>query len=100
MPGDEDGGGMSAFVVFSMMGFFPVTPGTTNYAIGSPFFKKAILHLPSGKSFIIKAKDISKENKYIQSARLNGQPLSKPFLTHEQLMAGGTLELQMGNRKP
>ena len=100
MPGDEDGGGMSAFVVFSMMGFFPVTPGTTNYAIGSPFFKKAILHLPSGKSFIIKAKDISKENKYIQSARLNGQPLSKPFLTHEQLMAGGTLELQMVNRKP
>ena len=100
MPGDEDGGGMSAFVVFSMMGFFPVTPGTTNYAIGSPFFKKAILHLPSGKSFIIKAKDISKENKYIQSARLNGQPLSKPFLTHEQLMAGGTLALQMGNRKP
>ena len=100
MPGDEDGGGMSAFVVFSMMGFFPVTPGTTNYAIGSPFFEKAILHLPSGKSFIIKAKDISKENKYIQSARLNGQPLSKPFLTHEQLMAGGTLELQMGNRKP
>ena len=100
MPGDEDGGGMSAFVVFSMMGFFPVTPGTTNYAIGSPFFKKAILHLSSGKSFIIKAKDISKENKYIQSARLNGQPLSKPFLTHEQLMAGGTLELQMGNRKP
>lgn len=100
MPGDEDGGGMSAFVVFSMMGFFPVTPGTTNYAIGSPFFEKAILHLPSGKSFIIKAKDISKENKYIQSARLNGQPLSKPFLTHEQLMTGGTLELQMGNRKP
>lgn len=100
MPGDEDGGGMSAFVVFSMMGFFPVTPGTTNYAIGSPFFEKATLHLPSGKSFIIKAKDISKENKYIQSARLNGQPLSMPFLTHEQLMAGGTLELQMGNRKP
>ena len=100
MPGDEDGGGMSAFVVFSMMGFFPVTPGTANYAIGSPFFEKATLHLPNGKSFIIKAKDISKENKYIQSARLNGQPLSTPFLTHEQLMAGGTLELQMGNRKP
>ena len=99
MPGDEDGGGMSAFVVFSMMGFFPVTPGTTSYAIGSPFFEKATLHLPNGKSFIINAKDISKENKYIQSARLNGQPLSKPFLTHEQLMAGGTLELQMG-RKP
>ena len=98
MPGDEDGGGMSAFVVFSMMGFFPVTPGTTTYAIGSPFFEKATLHLPNGKSFTIKAKDISKENKFIQSARLNGQPLTKPFLTHEQLMSGGVLELQMSSK--
>ena len=98
MPGDEDGGGMSAFVVFSMMGFFPVTPGTTSYAIGSPFFEKTTLHLPDGKTFTIKAKDISKENKFIQSVKLNGKPLAEPFLTHEQLMAGGTLELKMGNK--
>jgi len=98
MPGDEDGGGMSAFVVFSMMGFFPVTPGTTTYAIGSPFFEKTTIHLPGGKAFVIEAKDISKENKFIQSAKLNGKPLTEPFLTHEQLMAGGTLELQMGHK--
>ena len=98
MPGDEDGGGMSAFVVFTMIGFFPVTPGSTTYAIGSPFFEKAILHLPNGKTFTVRAKNLSKENKFIQSSRLNGQPLTKPFLTHEQLMAGGTLELQMSNR--
>jgi len=98
MPGDEDGGGMSAFVVFSMMGFFPVTPGTTTYAIGSPFFEKTTIHLPGGKAFVIEAKDISKENKFIQSAKLNSKPLAEPFLTHEQLMTGGTLELQMGHK--
>ena len=89
---------MSAFMVFSMMGFFPVTPGTTTYAIGSPFFEKATLHLPNGKSFTIKAKDISKDNKFIQNARLNGIPLNTPFLTHEQLMSGGVLELQMTSK--
>ena len=89
---------MSAFVVFSMMGFFPVTPGTTTYAIGSPFFEKTTLHLPDGKTFTIKAKDLSAENKFIQSAKLNGKPLTEPFLTHEQLTAGGTLELKMVNK--
>ncbi len=96
MPGDEDGGGMSAFVVFSMVGFFPVTPGTTTYAIGSPFFEETILHLPDGKSFTVKARDLSNENKFIQSARLNGKEWTKPWFTHEQLMEGGSLELIMG----
>lgn len=96
MPGDEDGGGMSAFVVFTMMGFFPVTPGTTTYAIGSPFFEKATIYLPDGKTFIVRAKNLSQENKFIQSARLNGEPLDKPWFTHEQLMVGGELELTMG----
>ena len=98
MPGDEDGGGMSAFVVFSMMGFFPVTPGTTTYAIGSPFFEKATLNLPNGKTFTVKAKNLSQENKFIQSARLNGKVLDKPWFTHEQLMAGGVLEFTMGSK--
>ena len=96
MPGDEDGGGMSAFVVFTMMGFFPVTPGTTTYAIGSPFFEKTTLHLPNEKTFTVKAKNLSQENKFIQSARLNGKTLDKPWFTHEELMAGGILELTMG----
>ena len=97
IPGDEDGGGMSAFVVFSMMGFFPVTPGIPVYAIGSPVFEEIAITLPGGKEFIIKAKDCSKENKYIQSASLNGKALDKPWFTHEALINGGTLELVMGN---
>jgi predicted alpha-1,2-mannosidase len=96
MPGDEDGGGMSAFVVFTMMGFFPVTPGTTTYAIGTPFFEKATMHLPNGKTFTVRAKHLSAENKFIQRASLNGQPLTTPFFTHDQLMSGGVLDLEMG----
>ena len=96
IPGDEDGGGMSSFVVFSMMGFFPVTPGIPVYAIGSPFFDEITITLPDGKSFTVKAKNYSKENKYIQSARLNGKALDRSWFTHEELMAGGVLELAMG----
>ena len=97
IPGDEDGGGMSSFVVFSMMGFFPVTPGIPVYAIGSPFFDEITITLPDGKSFTVKAKNYSKENKYIQSARLNGKALDRSWFTHEELMAGGVLELAMGS---
>jgi predicted alpha-1,2-mannosidase len=69
VPGDEDGGGMSAFVVFSQMGFYPVTPGSTSYSIGSPFFQKVSIQLPNGKSFVIIGKNASAKNKYIQSAK-------------------------------
>ena len=96
IPGDEDGGGMSSFVVFSMMGFFPVTPGIPVYAIGSPFFEESTITLPDGKKFTLRAKGYSKENKYIQSARLNGKTLDRSWFTHEELMAGGVLELTMG----
>ena len=96
IPGDEDGGGMSSFVVFSMMGFFPVTPGIPVYAIGSPFFERTTIALPSGKTFTVKAKGFSEENKYIQSARLNGKPLDRSWFTHEELTSGGVLELVMG----
>lgn len=96
IPGDEDGGGMCSFVVFSMMGFFPVTPGLPVYAIGSPFFDSATINLPDGKKFTVKAKNFSHENKYIQSARLNDKALDRAWFTHEELTAGGTLELVMG----
>lgn len=102
MPGDEDGGGMSAFVVFSMMGFFPVTPGIPVYTIGSPVFSDITIDLPSGKKFRVKATGCSTENKYIQSARLNGKHITRTWFTHRELTDGGTLELQMGlnpNRK-
>ncbi|WP_333626280.1 GH92 family glycosyl hydrolase [Sphingobacterium siyangense] len=98
VPGDEDGGGMSAFVVFSQMGFYPVTPGLTSYSIGSPFFQKVSIQLPNGKSFVIIGKNASAKNKYIQSAKLNGQSLNVPQLTHADVLKGGTLEFVMGDR--
>ncbi|MGE8429266.1 MAG: GH92 family glycosyl hydrolase [Sphingobacterium sp.] len=98
VPGDEDGGGMSAFVVFSQIGFYPVTPGLASYSIGSPFFQKVSIQLPNGKSFVIIGKNASAKNKYIQSAKLNGQPLDVPQLTHADVLKGGILEFVMGDR--
>jgi predicted alpha-1,2-mannosidase len=96
IPGDEDGGGMSAFVVFSSMGFYPVTPGKPLYTIGSPVFEKTSIDLTNGKKFTVVAHGASKVNKYIQQAKFDGKELDTPWFTHEQLMAGGTLELEMG----
>jgi predicted alpha-1,2-mannosidase len=96
IPGDEDGGGMSAFVVFSAMGFYPVTPGLPVYTIGSPVFNKVAINLANGKQFKLIAGNCSVVNKYIQSAKFNGKPLNRPWFTHQQLMDGGTLELEMG----
>jgi predicted alpha-1,2-mannosidase len=96
IPGDEDGGGMSAFVVFSSMGFYPVTPGLPVYTIGSPLFSKVSISLENGKVFTLVAHNSSVVNKYIQSARMNGVALGAPWFTHKQLMDGGTLELEMG----
>lgn len=98
VPGDEDGGGLSSFVVFSQLGFYPVTPGSPVYSIGTPFFEKAEIALTNGKHFSVIAKDVSPENKYIQSATLNGKPLDKPEIKHEDILKGGTLEFEMGNR--
>jgi predicted alpha-1,2-mannosidase len=96
IPGDEDGGGMSAFVVFSSMGFYPMSPGIPRYTIGSPVFSKVVLTLESGKTFTIIAHHASMVNKYIQSATMNGKPLNTPWFSHEELESGGTLELIMG----
>ena len=96
--GDEDGGGMSAFYVFSAMGFYPVTAGQPYYVIGSPLFEKVSIDLENGKTFTVVAKNNSAENKYIQSATLNGKPYNKPFFSHEDIVSGGKLELVMGNR--
>jgi len=96
IPGDEDGGGMTAFVVFSSMGFYPVTPGLPLYNIGSPLFEEVKISLENGKIFTIKATGCSVKNKYIQSAKLNGQTLNKPWFTHNALVNGALLELQMG----
>ena len=98
VPGDEDGGGMTSFVVWSCLGLYPVTPGMAEYAIGSPVFPEAVVRLPHGKTFEIVAKGASADNKYIQSASLDGEPLSRPFLSHEQLTKGGKLVFVMGDK--
>jgi len=98
IPGDEDGGGMTSFVVFSMLGFFPVTPGIPIYNIGSPVFSEASIQLPSGRTFTVKALNNSKTNVYIKSAMLNGIPLNKTWFSHAELLKGGTLTLQMSDR--
>jgi predicted alpha-1,2-mannosidase len=94
--GNEDCGQMSAWYVLSAAGFYPVTPASTVYAIGSPLFPEVQLNLENGKSFIITALEVSKTNIYIQSARLNGKPYNKSYLSHEDLMAGGELIFEMG----
>lgn len=96
VPGDEDGGGMSAFVAFSQLGFYPVTPGSPTYNIGSPVFPYAKIDLGEGKFFEIKAINASKENKYIQSAKLNGKDHDKAWFSHEDMASGGVLEVVMG----
>jgi predicted alpha-1,2-mannosidase len=98
VPGDEDGGGLSAFAVFSAMGFYPVTPGMAAYNIGSPLFGSVSIDLGDGKRFEIEALGCSRENKYVQSATLNGQPWNKPWFAHEDIKNGGKLTLVMGNR--
>lgn len=98
VPGDEDGGGMSAFVVFSKLGFYPVTPGSGTYNIGSPAFENMVIHLGNGKEFRIIARNCSQENKYIQSAKLNGKEWNKPWFSHDDIKEGGILELVMGDK--
>ncbi len=94
--GNEDCGQMSAWYVFSAAGFYPVTPGSTIYAIGSPLFPEVRFRLENGKSFVVKAEGVSDRNFYIQSATLNGKPYSKSYLDHRDLLAGGELVFTMG----
>ncbi len=97
MPGDEDGGGMSAFVVFSMMGFYPITPGVPIYNLCSPVFDRITIHLHNGKQFQIICRNNSRANKYIQSIRLNRKALNQVWFRHADVIKGGKLELQMGD---
>ena len=97
IPGDEDGGGLSAFVVFSMMGFYPVCPGVPAYDLGSPVFDKTTIRLHNGKTLRIISHHNSKDNKYVESIRLNGQPLQQVWFRHADIVNGGTLELKMSH---
>ena len=93
IPGDEDGGGMAAFVVFTAMGLYPVTPGLPFYNITSPVFEKITLNLTNGKKFAVIAKGSDRSKKYIHKATLNGEEITSPFITHKQIMDGGNLNL-------
>ena len=95
--GNDDCGQMSAWYVFSAMGFYPVTPGQNVYAIGSPLFTRVTIDLGSGKRFEIEADAASEADKYIQSARLDGKEYDNAYLTQSDLTKGGTLKLVMGD---
>ena len=96
--GNEDCGQMSAWYVFSAMGFYPVDPVSGQYEIGTPLFPEVKMHLNNGKVFTILAPAVSHENIYIQSVKLNGKPYDKSYITHEQIMNGDTFEFEMGNK--
>ena len=96
--GDEDNGQTSAWYVFSALGFYPVCPGTTQYVMGAPLFKKATLHFENGKSLVINAPANSAENFYIKSLKFNGQNYTKNYLDHNDLMKGAVLDIEMDDQ--
>lgn len=95
--GNEDCGQMSAWAVFSALGFYAVCPGSTQYAIGSPQFEEAAIRLENGKTFTIKARELSDKNRYIGKARLNEETYNKGFIEHADIMNGGLLEVEMSS---
>lgn len=100
--GNDDCGQMSAWYLFSAMGFYPVCPGTDQYILGAPYLPYLRLQLPGGKTFEIKAPGVSDKKRYVRSIRLNGQPYTKTYITHTDIIRGGTLEFEMSstpNRK-
>lgn len=96
--GDEDNGQTSAWYVFSAMGFYPVCPTMDEYVIGSPLFKKVTLQFENGKTAVIQAKDNSKENRFIQSASLNGGTLSRNWIKHNEMIKGAQLNFIMSDK--
>lgn len=95
LAGNDDLGQMSAWLAFTALGFYPVAPGSNQYVIGRPFVDKAVLTLPNGKRFTIRAEAMSAANAFVGSVALNGKPLLRSFLRHEDIMAGGELVFRM-----
>jgi predicted alpha-1,2-mannosidase len=95
LAGNDDLGQMSAWLVFTGLGFYPVTPGSLEYVIGRPFVDRATLNLPNGKRFTVVANGLSEANRYVGAVTLNGAPLTRAFLTHGEIMAGGELRFTM-----
>ena len=95
--GDEDNGQTSAWYVFTALGFYPVCPGTDQYVMGAPLFKKATLHFENGKTLTINAPENSKDNFYIEAMKVNGQDYTKNYITHSTLQNGGEININMGS---
>ena len=93
--GDEDNGQTSAWYVFSAMGFYPVCPGSGQYVLGTPYFDKMTLHLPTGKTLVFQAFDNDSDNRYIGAMTFNGQPYDKNYLEHADILRGGVITCQM-----
>ncbi len=98
LPGNEDCGQMSAWYILSALGFYPVNPADGTYVIGAPHFESAVIELEAGKKFTVRAPGVSEVNKYIQSVTLNGRPLDRCYITHADIVAGGELVFEMGDR--
>ena len=98
LSGNDDCGQMSAWYVFTTLGFYPVCPGTDQYVIGAPFVTRADVALPEGKHLVIKAPKLSVSNRYVQRVLLNGVPHSRLYFTHSELSSGGEIEFQMGDK--
>ena len=97
--GNDDAGQMSAWYIFSSLGFYPVTPGSLNYALGSPLIKEAVIHLENGKDLSIIANNQSKENIYVKSVTVNGIAIKENLISHTDIENGGTLIFEMTNKK-
>ena len=95
LSGNDDLGQMSAWLVFTSLGFYPVAPGSGEYVIGRPFVDRAVLSLPNGKSFTIRAEHLSDKNLYVGQVFLNGKPLVRGFIRHDEIEAGGELRFVM-----
>ena len=95
--GNDDCGQMSAWYIFSAMGFYPVCPGSDQYVLGAPYFKKMVVHLENGKDLVIKAPKVSARNRYVKWVKLNGKVYDKAYLTHQDICNGGELYFEMSS---
>ena len=96
--GNDDCGQMSAWYIFSSMGFYPVAPGSNQYVFGSPCVQSAVINLENGKQFLIEAKNLSDKNIYIQSISLNGEDYHNSFILHKDIINGGKLVFNMSSK--
>jgi putative alpha-1,2-mannosidase len=95
LAGNDDLGQMSAWYVFTALGFYPVAPASNEYVIGRPFVPRATLNLPNGKRFTVIADGLDDAHPYVGSVQLNGKPLDRAYLRHDEILAGGTLHFTM-----